>query len=349
MSGGVDSSVAAALLAERGCRVIGITLRLWEAPPDETFVGRCCTPEDVGDARRVCARLGVPHYTLDWRQAFREAVVVPFVAEYRRGRTPNPCVVCNDVLKFDRLVRKARELHARWVATGHYARVLSGPRLLRGLDRNKDQSYFLAGIPAEILPGITFPLGGLTKREVREEAGRLALPTAAKRESQDVCFVPDGRTASFVAGQGGGGRPGEIVDEAGVVLGRHVGVHAYTVGQRRGLGIAAPHPLYVLGIDADRARLVVGPVESLEVTRVHTDGWRWLRRPVAGEPLRLQVRYRSAAAEVDRLDGDDVLLSRPSVGVAPGQAAVLYAGPDGEEVVGAATIRGAEALPLPPR
>jgi tRNA-uridine 2-sulfurtransferase len=341
MSGGVDSSVAAALLAGRGCEVIGITLLLWEATPEETFAGRCCTPEDVGDARRVCARLGVPHYTLDWRRAFRDEVVDPFVADYRRGRTPNPCVVCNDVLKFDRLVGKARELGAGWVATGHYARVVEGPRLLRGVDRDKDQSYFLAGIRPDVLPGITFPLGGLTKDEVRAEAVRLGLATAKKRDSQDVCFVPDGRTADFVARQGGAGEPGAIVDEAGVVLGRHPGTHGYTVGQRKGLGIAAAHPLYVLRIEAAQSRLVVGPADRLDVSRVHTAGWRWLRRRSPGEVLRLQARYRSPPVEVARVEHDDVLLVAPIRGVAPGQTAVLYGGGDGDEVVAAAVITAA--------
>jgi len=335
MSGGVDSSVAAALLAERGCEPVGITLKLWEAPPEETFPGRCCTPTDVDDARRVCARLGIPHYTLDWREAFRREVVEQFVAEYRRGRTPNPCVRCNDLLKFDRLVRRARHLDAAWVATGHYARIVDGPRLLRGLDRDKDQSYFLAGIRADVLPGICFPLGGLDKAEVRAVAARLGLPTANKRESQDVCFVPDGRTAAFVAAAGGAGEPGEIVDEEGRVLGRHPGVHGFTVGQRKGLGVAAPHPLYVLRVDALRRRLVVGPAERLAATRIRAEGWNTLRAPEPGEALEVQVRYRSTASAVIRLEGDTLVVEEPIRAVAPGQAVVLYAG---DEVVAGGTI-----------
>lgn len=340
MSGGVDSSVAAALLAARGCEPVGITLKLWEAPPEETFAGRCCTPADVGDARRVCARLGIPHYTLDWRAGFTASVVEPFVREYAAGRTPNPCVLCNDLLKFDRLVVKARELGAEWVATGHYARVVDGPRLLRGRDHDRDQSYFLAGTPPRYLPSIAFPLGGMTKPEVRAEAERLGLGTARKRDSQDVCFVPDGRTADFVARQGGAGAPGPIVDEAGAVLGRHGGVHGFTVGQRKGLGVAAPHPLYVVRIDAVARRLVVGPADRLDVSRVRTAGWSWLRRPEPGEALAVQVRYRSPAAAVVRLEGDEIVLAAPLRGVAPGQAVALYGGGDASEVLAGATVQG---------
>jgi tRNA-specific 2-thiouridylase len=343
MSGGVDSSVAAALLVERGCDVIGITLSLYEAPAD--VEGGCCTPEDILDARRVCRDLGIRHYLLNERAAFEEAVIRPFVDAYRAGLTPNPCVRCNDVLKFDRLLARTRSLDARWLATGHYARLedgTAGPRLRRGLDRGKDQSYFLHGTPLSALQHLCFPVGGLDKDSVRREARRLGVRVGDKPDSMDVCFVPDGRTAEFVAGRGGAAGGGEIVAEAGVVLGRHDGVHAFTVGQRRGLGLAAEAPLYVRRIDAARRRLVVATADRLEARRVIASPWSWIRRPIEGELLSIQVRHRGPAARVARLQiddgGVDVSLAEPVRALAPGQAAVLYGGAQGEEVLGGGTI-----------
>ena len=343
MSGGVDSSVAAALLAERGCEVVGITLALYEAPTETE--GGCCTPEDILDARRVCRDLGVRHYLLNERVAFKEAVIDPFVASYQAGLTPNPCVRCNNVLKFDRLLARALSLDAQWMATGHYARLHdgpAGPALLRGVDRGKDQSYFLHGTRSDALPRLCFPVGDLDKSEVREEARRLGVRVGDKPDSQDVCFVPGGRTAEFVAEHGGASGPGDIVDDDGVVLGNHGGVHGFTVGQRRGLGVTSDQPLYVRRIDAAARRLVVTTVDRLEAEQVSADGWNWLRQPRPGEALGLQVRHRGQAAPVRSLiDADGRLefkLARPLRAIAPGQAAVLYGGPTGDELLGGGTI-----------
>jgi len=343
MSGGVDSSTAAALLIERGCEVLGITLSLYEAP-DPDVEGGCCTPDDVSDARRVCSDLGVPHYVLDYREAFRVEVIEPFVGAYRDGRTPNPCVLCNNVLKFDRLLEFTGKVGAASLATGHYARIVGDDgalRLLGGVDRGKDQSYFLYGIRADALSRLSFPLGGLTKGRVRAEAERLGVRTSSKPDSQDVCFIPDGRTADFVARAGGASGAGEIVDEQGRVLGTHAGVHGFTIGQRRGLGVSRPDPLYVSRIDAARRRLVVATKDRLASSQVHATGMNWIRRPRADEGLVARVRYRSRPTSVARVSEDGpgtlVELARPVDAVAPGQALVLYAARDGE-VLGGGTI-----------
>jgi tRNA-specific 2-thiouridylase len=353
MSGGVDSSVAAAMLHERGCEVVGITLSLWEDPDPSGAEGGCCTPDDIQDARRVCRDLGVPHYLLNYRAPFREQVIEPFVEAYRQGLTPNPCVRCNNHLKFDRLMERARELDARWVATGHYARVVRDggqTRLLAGLDAGKDQSYFLGGTRPEALARLCMPLGSLTTAEVRAEAERLQVRTRHKPDSQDVCFIPDGDTAGFVARHGGGAAPGAIVDEQGTVLGTHEGVHSFTVGQRKGLGIAAPEPLYVQAIDAARARLVVATADRLDATAVLATDWSWLRRPRDGERLRLKVRYRGGAAPVASWSevGRQLRfqLERPVRALAPGQAAVLYADAD-DEVLGGGTVSAPAASARP--
>ncbi len=352
MSGGVDSSVAAALLTARGCDVVGITLALYDAPVD--LEGGCCTPEDILDARRVCRDLGVRHYLLNERVAFKEAVIDPFVASYRAGLTPNPCVRCNDVLKFDRLLHKARALDAGWLATGHYARLedsAGGPVLRRGLDRDKDQSYFLGGTARSALPRLCFPVGGLDKAEVRAEARRGGLRVEQKPDSQDVCFVPGGRTAEFVARHGGAAGPGDIVDEKGRVLGQHDGVHGFTIGQRRGLGLTSPKPLYVKRIDAARRRLVVATNDRLGARRVAATAWNWLRQPGEGEATSLQVRHRGRSATVQRMNRSEhglmFSLSESLRAIAPGQAAVLYGGDRGDEVLGGGTIAATDCVPTP--
>lgn len=343
MSGGVDSSTAAALLAERGCEVLGITLSLYEAP-DPDVEGGCCTPDDVGDARRVCSDLNIPHYVLDYRDAFRREVIEPFVGAYRDGRTPNPCVLCNNVLKFDRLLEFAGKVGSEMLATGHYAQVVEAEgrlRLLGGVDPRKDQSYFLYGIRTSALPRLSFPLGHLAKSEVRAHAERLGVRTSSKPDSQDVCFIPDGRTAEFVARAGGSAGAGEIVTEDGRVVGTHDGVHGFTIGQRRGLGVSTADPLYVRKIDARRRRLVVATKDRLASSEVHAAGMNWIRRPLEDEPVLARVRYRSRPTSVARLseEGGQTLveLTKPVDAVAPGQALVLYSARDGE-VLGGGTI-----------
>lgn len=343
LSGGVDSSVAAGLLVERGCEVIGVTLSLVaEAAP---HAGACCTPEDVVDARRVCAQLGIRHYVLNEREAFKQAVIDPFVAAYRAGETPNPCAACNQVLKFDRLLRRAVELESRWLVTGHYARIRQLPdgslRLLQGRDPKKDQSYFLYGIRPEALQSLAFPVGELTKDEVRSEAARMGLRTSGKPDSQDVCFVGPRGVGAFVEGQGGASPAGDVVDAEGRVVGRHGGVHGYTVGQRKGLGIAGPEPLYVRHIDAARRRLVVTTRARLQVPSVEVRDWAWLRRPEPGEPCAVRIRHGMHPAPVAHWSQDELLrlrLREPIDAPAPGQAAVLYGGPQQQEVLGGGTL-----------
>jgi tRNA-specific 2-thiouridylase len=345
MSGGVDSSVAAALLHERGCEVIGITLSLWEDPDPCGPEGGCCTPEDILDARRVCADIGIRHFLLNYRAPFQEEVIDPFVAAYQAGETPNPCVRCNNHLKFDLLVQRTREIESPWLATGHYAQVLRDsegqPRLFKGMDTRKDQSYFLHGTPVDALKMLCFPLGGMDKAEVRESAERLNVRTRAKPDSQDVCFIPGGDTEAFLRRQGGAAPPGDIVDEFGKVLGQHQGVHGFTIGQRRGIGVAQGKPLYVKRIDAARRRLVVATADRLEVHELFASEWNWIRRPEEGEEMFARVRYRSSATPVKSFsdaEGFSIQLGEPASAVAAGQAVVLYGGERGREVLGGGTL-----------
>jgi tRNA-specific 2-thiouridylase len=332
LSGGVDSATAAALLVEAGHRVVGVTMRLYDARGTEASSGgRCCGPRDIEDARRVAAHLDIPWHVADHVADFDRAVVDDFVSEYLAGRTPNPCVKCNEHIKFGPLLRRARALGLDALATGHYAR-LDGTRLLRAVDAKKDQSYFLFAMPAEERARIRFPLGGMTKDEVRAHAARLGLPNANKAESQEICFVPDGDHARFVERRAGvAPADGEIVDDAGAKIGEHAGVHRFTVGQRRGVGLGGGgEPQYVIGVDALRRRVTVGPREKLTAASVRVSQVRWGGpAPEAPFPAYIQVRHRHrpvAGKVVPGAQGEVLVeLNAPTeLAAAPGQAAVFY-------------------------
>lgn len=345
MSGGVDSSVAAALLAEEGHEVVGITMHL------AGDASRCCSLDDADDARRVAERLGIRFFVANYTDAFRREVIEPFADAYLAGRTPIPCVACNRRFKFRHLLERAQALGADSVATGHYARIETDPaggrrRLRRAVDRAKDQSYFLFDLDQDQLARIRFPLGGLTKREVRERARALGLATAEKAESQEICFVPDGDYARVVESLRPGSLPGEgeIVDGAGRVMGRHGGVHRFTVGQRRGIGVASAERLYVTGIDAERNRVVVGPEDALDAAGAVLEGVSWIAGAPPAAPRRADVRIRyrheGVAARLEpQADGRvHARFEAPARAVTPGQAAVFY---DDDEVLGGGWIRGA--------
>jgi tRNA-uridine 2-sulfurtransferase len=338
MSGGVDSSVVAGLAAKTGAEVIGITLQLYDHGAAVNRVGSCCAGQDIRDARAVCDTLGIAHYVFDHESQFRSGVIDQFADEYMRGRTPIPCVRCNMGVKFTDLFRLARDLGADCLATGHYVRRAmgaGGAELLRAIDPARDQSYFLFATTAEQLDYLRFPLGGMPKLEVRAMAAEMGLGVAAKPDSQDICFVPNGDYASVVRKV----RPeaetdGAIVDMTGRELGRHKGLIHYTVGQRRGLelgGLAAP--LYVIRLEPEAQRVVVGPKAALAVTRARLSEPSWLD---AIEGRRVMAKVRSLAKPVPAImTGDWLRFEAPEFGVSPGQAAVLY---DGNRVLGGAWI-----------
>ncbi len=334
MSGGVDSAVS---LLRALPDAIGVTLRLWADPAGRSGERVCCSPEAVLAARRLCHELGVPHITLDRREVFRKEVVAPFVEGYAAGRTPNPCTRCNGVFRFEELAGFAERAGADVLWTGHYARVIErdGVRLVaRGHDRHKDQSYMLATVPPELLSRIGFPLGEQSKDETRFEARRAGLAAAGRLESQEACFLAGDDYRAFLGRHGVGDEPGEIVDEAGDVLGRHAGVWRFTPGQRRGIGVAAPQPLYALRTDPLTRTLVVGPRRSLEARTVVVEGELYL----PASRVDAQLRYRSGpvGATVEPIEGGFQLqLDEPVEAVAPGQVAALYV--DGA-IVGAGTI-----------
>lgn len=335
MSGGVDSSATAALLLEQGHDVIGVTLKLWPQDCSARAEDKCCGPQAVMDARSVCARLGIPFYLVDEAAEFQERVIGYFAEEYRAGRTPNPCVMCNQHLKFGSLLRRADQLGAEYIATGHFARLERGDdgrvALLRGRDPRKDQSYFLFSLRQDQLRRALFPLGEKTKSDTREVARGHGLRTADKEESMEICFVPDNDYGRFLEGSGMVTRhEGEIVDEAGRVLGRHHGVEFFTVGQRRGLGVAAGRPLYVVGLDASRNRVVVGEEPSLYVDRWRVTSTSWIdgAEPGGEVACTAQVRHGHAgvAVVVRPLEGGvaEVRAAEPVRAVTPGQACVFY-------------------------
>ncbi len=353
MSGGVDSSVAAAFLKERGFEVVGISMQLWDYSEGGesgggATGGSCCSLEDIHDARRVADALEIPFYVVNMERPFLSEVVDYFVKGYMDGETPNPCIKCNEVMKFRLLMRKALELDAGFLATGHYARITVDDggtyHLLKGLDEGKDQSYFLFTMTQDQMKRVLFPVGGLRKDEVRGYAARLGLRVAEKKDSQEICFIEGSSYTDFVVTRGGGGPGGPITDTSGNVLGTHAGLFRYTIGQRRGLDIRDGRgPYYVVDMDMERNRLVVGPRDELYAGGLVARDVNWTGRPMTdGQPLTVKIRYRhpGAGAVLTHLNGGRVkiVFSEPQKAVTPGQAAVFYSG---EEVVGGGWIERA--------
>jgi len=345
MSGGVDSSVAAGLLARDGHEVIGLSMQLYDQQQGEIRFGSCCTLDDLYDARRVARKIGIPHYIVNFERKFEEHVISDFVREYSAGRTPIPCVHCNGDLKFASLVERAEAFGAQAVATGHYAQVDFDEdsrryRLKRGTDRQKDQSYFLFTLSQAQLAHARFPVGALDKPAVREEARRLGLRVAEKKDSQEICFVASGEHPEFV-GRRADMPAGEIRDREGRVLGRHDGVHRFTIGQRKGLGLSAGVPLYVVDIDAGQAAVTVGPREALDRTALTASRVNWISGETPSSPVRAhaRIRYRhaEAAATITPSGGDrvSVTFDEPQAAITPGQAVVFF---DGEVVLGGGWI-----------
>ncbi|HYB61260.1 MAG TPA: tRNA 2-thiouridine(34) synthase MnmA [Methylomirabilota bacterium] len=358
MSGGVDSSTVAAILCERGERVVGLTMQLWdqrrmpELRPAGAAPQRCCSLDDAYDARRVAQHLGIPHYVLNYEARFEETVVRPFVDSYLAGSTPVPCAQCNNHVKFDPLIATARKIGAERLATGHYARIRFNEttgrhELLRAVDDAKDQSYFLYGLTQEQMTRTIFPLGELDKQSVRELARRAALPVAEKAESQEICFVPSGHYVQFIEsylaerGETVPEGEGEIVTTGGEVLGRHRGLHRYTVGQRRGLGVAVGRPLYVVSLERGSNRVIVGEEQELRSAGCEVREVNWIPFARPERPLRARVkirnRHEAADATVEALAGGGarIRFDEPQRAVTPGQAAVFY---DGEIVLGGGWI-----------
>jgi tRNA-specific 2-thiouridylase len=358
MSGGVDSSTVAALLTQRGEAVVGLTMQLWDQRrlPGLRPIGaprqRCCSLDDAHDARRVAQHLGIPHYVVNYEDRFEQSVVKPFVASYLAGETPVPCAQCNNHVKFDPLITTARQIGAERLATGHYARLRRNDEtgrmmLLRAADESKDQSYFLFGLTQEQMARTVFPLGEFAKHRVREMAREAALPVAEKPDSQEICFVSAGHYVQFIESylaERGESMPedhGEVVTTSGEVIGRHQGLHRFTVGQRKGLGFAAGRPMYVVALEPETRRVIVG--EDAELRRASCDvrDVNWVsiaapERPI-GAAVKVRHRHEPAAATIEALDATTarVRFSEPQRAVTPGQAAVFY---DGDVVLGGGTI-----------
>jgi tRNA-specific 2-thiouridylase len=343
MSGGVDSSVAAALMVEEGHEVVGVTLKLWSGPNGEAPTAGCCTVSDAEDARRVAAQLDIPYYVLDYSEAFMDGVVDRFISDYASGRTPNPCVECNRTVKFDQLLAQAAEFDCDLIVTGHYARLTERDGrwvLRRGVDPDKDQSYVLSMLGQDQLARVRFPVGALTKAETREIAAALSLRTAAKAESQDICFVGDRDYRSFLASVA----PdlvvaGDLVDTEGTVLGRHEGYTNFTIGQRRGIGLALGEPRYVTAIDPGTATVTLGRKSDLAVSELSVSGVTWVAGESPADP-HVEAQYRAhgvaAPAEVvTRGDQAEVRFAAPRSAIAPGQTIAFYRG---DEVLGGGII-----------
>ena len=338
MSGGVDSTVTAALLKQAGFDVVGITLQLYDHGEAVRRKGACCAGQDIHDARRAASAIGIPHYVLDFESRFKEAVIDSFVESYLGGETPIPCVTCNQTVKFADLLARSQDLDAAVLATGHYVESRargdgsSARDMFTPADLSRDQSYFLFATTQAQLDYLRFPLGTLTKAETRAIAAELGLAVADKPDSQDICFVPDGDYAALIRKlRPEGVEPGEIVDLEGRVLGQHDGIVHYTIGQRRGLGIAGAEPLYVVKIEAKARRVIVGPREALRQEDIRVTGLNWLGAPLNAEPLPVFAKIRSARPPVPAdirqdAEGPIVTIRGGEYGVSPGQACVLYAG-----------------------
>ena len=357
MSGGVDSSVAAAMVAAAGYDTVGVTLQLYDHGAAVERKGACCAGQDIHDARNVADQIGIPHYVLDYESRFRQSVMDDFADAYLRGETPIPCVRCNQTVKFRDLLDTARDLEADALVTGHYVQRTGGAggaEMHAAVDPSRDQSYFLFATTQAQLDFLRFPLGGLPKAETRALADRFGLPVAAKPDSQDICFVPNGSYAQVVEKlRPGAVEPGEIVDRAGKVLGAHKGIIHFTIGQRRGLNLGNTdgkgEPLYVVALDAATRRVIVGPKSALGRRYVRVGEVNWLgHEPLRAEPVRCRVKLRSTMAAVpaqvsgDEAGGAHVVLDEPEFGIAPGQACVAY---DGTRVLGGGWIAGTAEEP----
>ena len=351
MSGGVDSSVAVALLKDEGYQVIGVTMQIWPSDKYGDRFGGCCGTGAIEDAKKVAYKLGIPHYVMNFRDIFARKVIANFCQEYRLGRTPNPCIRCNQYIKFDALRERAKKLDADFVATGHHARIEEDEargihQLKKGIDQQKDQSYFLYPVTQEQLSHILFPIGNLTKEEVRKRAKELKLPVATKPESQDICFIPDDGYAEFLKGYiPQAAEPGPILNEQGGVVGNHQGILFYTIGQRKGLGISAKEPLYVIAIEPERNAIVVGNKERVLGDELIASNLNWIAITGLAQPItaKAKIRYRHPEAEATIMPlGNDrvyVKFKKPQLAITPGQAIVFY---DGEIVIGGGTIESAK-------
>ena len=350
MSGGVDSSTVAGLLVEAGHEVIGVMMKLYDQGQEDPDASKqCCGLDDVADARRVADQLGIPFYVGNYQSAFHQDVISRFIGDYAAGRTPNPCVRCNDTVKFKTLLKQAQMLGADYLATGHYARTevdeAGDVSLWCGVDKSKDQSYFLAGMSRDALQQVIFPLGAMTKDEVRAHADRLGLVTAKKRESQEICFVPNDDYAAYLEGEASGALPGPgpIIGLDGLRIGQHKGLHRYTVGQRKGLGLSGPEPRYVVTLDTKSNALIVGAKDDVRFEGLWAGDERWLCQAPGSEsrPIDARIRHRSTAVPA-RLERDaegrlQVWFEQPVMAVSAGQQVAFY---EGKQVLGAATIEG---------